>query len=1028
MSRSKEMEDYILGLDLGTNSVGWAVVECDSDTKPAALKDFGAWIMADDSIEQDQKDGQVSTQRRKRGEARRARRNLRRRRQRRHALLSILMPLGLLPKDEAARTAVLNEFGTNEDPQDAYSLRAKALDSPLEPYQLGKVLYHFVRHRGYLSTRDLMAGKETKPPAPKKENEDKEKKLSDKEKEEHGMLAAIQQTKIALAENKARTFGEYLALFARDPQVLVRTRTADGREGGIRGDRWLLLHEFNEIKRAQAPFHKSISARDWERIENAIFYQRPLSSKAHRKGHCSFHKTHKRAPKASIVFQEARIWQFISTLKVAGPGCQDGRWLTPKEKQDLFAFLNERDKATFHEAAELLGLGPGYRFRGCDDSGAPIRRINEIKGNHLHGIFMKAIPDKWSGWSGDQRERFLNELTTLRTAAAKHKRLVEGWGLTDDEALAVLELRLPAGYGSLCAKCLRRISRAIADSAEHRTYNQALEVYGKQHTEVVDDFGSPQLVPFFVRSLNNPVVERAVREAVRVIASAVRAYGKPKVIRIEMPRDLSKSNKDREEAFKFQFENWRKRKNAEKQLIGTNQPVTEINIEKVRLLMEVDGHDPYEPDKHYTVNDLEQLEIDHIVPMSISLDGSWTNRTVTYKDNNLRKSNKTPYQMWGNDPVRWQAIVDYAKHLAKGSAENPKKTKTGISREKVDRIISEENWKAEDFVGRSLSDTRYICRETKRFLEACGFQVEVGNGAVTAELRRRWGLNKVLPPSVEELEAIKKRKESGSYSMPKNRSDHRHHAVDALATACTDRRTIQALARYFQEREGKCSQKKKEIRLPEPWPGFANDAKRMIDAARVAIKPTRNVRGSINELTALKPVSEEEFLEVLKSAPLEARNRAKRALIAQGRMYVLGRDGKPYKTYKLGNNHHCVIWERESPNKPGQVERDMTVVTMAEALRRVRKDPNSLFVSQPPGPGWRQVMCLCKNDMVEWEGDKPGVYAVATFSIDSLGGMELVLRPICRATANRSYDLRIKGRKHLGNILKRLEAVPIIPM
>lgn len=1014
------MNDYILGLDLGTNSVGWAVVECNEDLKPTGLKDFGAWIMADDSIEPDPKDGQVSTQRRKRGEARRARRNLRRRRQRRNALLRVLIPLGLLPEDVAERASVLNEFGTDDNPQDPYSLRAKALDYPLEPYQLGKVLYHFVRHRGYLSTRDLMAGKETKPPVLENEPKDKEKKLSDREKEERGLLADIQRTKLALAESGARTFGEYLARYARDPQVLVRTRTANGRVGRIRGDRWLLLQEFNEIKRAQAPFHKSISARDWEKIENAIFYQRPLSSKAHRKGHCSFHKTHKRAPKASLVFQESRIWQFISTLKVAGPGCQDGRWLTAAERQNLFDFLNEREKATFHEAAELLGLGPGYRFRGCDDSGTPIRRINEIKGNHLHGIFMKAIPDKWGGWTREKRDRFLNELLTLRTADAKHKRLVEGWGLSDDEALAVLELRLPAGYGNLCAKCLRRISKAISESDEPMTYNQALEFYGKQHTEVVDDFGSPRLVPFFVRSLNNPVVERAVREAVRVIASAVRAYGKPKIIRIEMPRDLSKSNKDREETFKVQLKNWRMRKNAEKQLIDAKQPVTEKNIEKVRLLMEVDWHDPYDPDKQYSVKDLGELEIDHIVPMSISLDGSWTNRTVTHRDNNLRKSNKTPFQMWGGDPVRWQSIVDYAHRLAK--------KETGISKEKIDRIISEENWKAEDFVGRSLSDTRYICRETKRFLEACGFQVEVGNGAVTAELRKRWGLDKVLPLSPEDLEAIQKRKQSSSYSMPKNRSDHRHHAVDALATACTDRRTVQALARYFQERENKCSQKKKEVRLPEPWPGFADDAKRMIDAARVAIKPTRNVRGPINEMTALKPVSEEEFLEVLKSAPLEARSRAKRALIAQGKMYVLGRDGKPYKVYKLGNNHHCVIWERENPKKPGEIEREMTVVTMAEALRRVRKDPNSLFVSEPPGPGWRQVMCLCKNDMVEWEGDKPGVYAVATFSIDSFGGMELMLRPIYRAVASRSHDLRIKGRQHLRNILKRLEAVPIIPV
>jgi len=1003
------MENYILGLDLGTNSVGWAVVECDDQSKPIALADFGVWIMADDSIEQDQTDGQVSTQRRQRGLVRRARRNLRRRRQRRNKLLSILLRVGLLPEDEKQRVDVLNEFGTNDNPQDPYSLRAKALDNPLQKYELGKVLYHFVRHRGYLSTRDLIAGKETEPTAPKTGKE-----LTEQEKEEQGILGAITRTKQHLKEANARTFGEYLSRFSRDRQTLIRTRTKDGRKGGIRGDRWLLRDEFNKIKQAQADHHPQISPYDWEEIECAIFDQRPLSSKAHRKGHCSFHKTHKRATKASLVFQESRIWQLISTLKIVGPGFQDGRWLTPQERQSLFEFLNERDKASFREVADFLGFGDRVRLKGCDDDGVPTIRVNEIKGNQLNALFGKAIPEHWYKWTYEQKERFLNEFTTLRTASAKHKRMVEGWGLSEDEALAVLDLRLPQGYGKLCAKCLRRIAKAISQSEEHKTYNQALEEYGKRHTEVVDDFESPKLIPFFVRNLNNPVVERAVREAVRVIASAVRAYGKPRIIRIEMPRELSKSNKERQESFRIQDENWRKRKNAEKQLIDHGMPVTETNIEKVRLLLETDMRDPYEPGKQYGVRDLNELEIDHIVPRSISLDNSWTNRTVTHKDNNLQKGNRTPYEKWGQDPKRWAEIEQHAKHLLKG--------KTGISKQKVERILSSEKSSGEELIGQALSDTRYICRETKRFLEACGFAVEVGNGRITAELRRRWELDKVLPLSEDDRNAIENRKQKNRFTFPKNRSDHRHHAIDALATACTDRRMVQALARYFQDREGKCSQVKKHIRLPKPWPNFTEDAKKKIENARVAIKPTRNVRGSINELTALKPVSEEEFLEVLKNAPKEARERAKRALIANGKMYVFGRDGKPYKMYKLGNNHHCVIWERENPKKPGQVERDLTVVTMAEALHRVRKDPRSLFVSEPPGPGWRQVMCPCKNDMVEWEGDNPGVYMVASFSVP----IDMFLRFVYKAKADKRKDLRITGRQHLLKIRSIVSPIPII--
>ncbi|MFQ3588425.1 MAG: type II CRISPR RNA-guided endonuclease Cas9, partial [Fimbriimonadaceae bacterium] len=153
-----ENRHYRLGLDLGTNSVGWACVEKDALGKAADLLDWGVYVFPE-SFEEDDQGVRVTTAS-ERGQKRRARRTLRRRRYRRNVLTRLLTERGLLPADPDQRAAELTKHavwqGDALHEVHPYAIRARAVTERVEPYELGKALYHMCRHRGFLSTRELM--------------------------------------------------------------------------------------------------------------------------------------------------------------------------------------------------------------------------------------------------------------------------------------------------------------------------------------------------------------------------------------------------------------------------------------------------------------------------------------------------------------------------------------------------------------------------------------------------------------------------------------------------------------------------------------------------------------------------------------------------------------------------------------------------------------------------------------------------------------------------------------------------------
>ncbi len=201
-----------LGIDLGTASIGWAVL---SNGEPAELIHLGVRCF-DAGVSGDIEGGRDESLATARREARGPRRLIWRRQYRLHKVYRLLQQFGLLPPaagdshDQRHQSiAKLDRKLLAEMPDgDAatahqklpYLLRAKALDEKLSLHALGRAIYHLAQRRGFLSNRKA-AGDEKEDGVVKQGigelREDAHKKIFDKLDERYCSNANILKVRLA---------------------------------------------------------------------------------------------------------------------------------------------------------------------------------------------------------------------------------------------------------------------------------------------------------------------------------------------------------------------------------------------------------------------------------------------------------------------------------------------------------------------------------------------------------------------------------------------------------------------------------------------------------------------------------------------------------------------------------------------------------------------------------------------------------------------------------------------------------------
>ena len=144
-----ENNNLVLGVDVGTNSLGWALMKV-FNNEVVGIEDMGVKI-----FQRSVQDKSPIPKNVKRRESRLGRRRLQRLAKRKKKMRNYLILIGLLPaslKNNNNPEIALNEMGC------PYLLRTKALDEQLTKYELGRVLLHFANYRGFQSNKKTLAG------------------------------------------------------------------------------------------------------------------------------------------------------------------------------------------------------------------------------------------------------------------------------------------------------------------------------------------------------------------------------------------------------------------------------------------------------------------------------------------------------------------------------------------------------------------------------------------------------------------------------------------------------------------------------------------------------------------------------------------------------------------------------------------------------------------------------------------------------------------------------------------------------
>lgn len=247
------MGQFTLGLDLGTNSIGWAVVE--NENGHGKILDSGVRIFPEgitkDTIGKGDKEKSKNATRR---DSRQSRKQFYRKRLRKIKLLEVLIEQGMCPlemkelkkwknwnSDEKSAGRV---FPSSEEfvawiKLNPYQLRAKALSEALSLKELGRIFYHLIQRRGFFSSR---------------KGGDDPKTLFEKGKPEENILPINETLKYA----KDSTLGSYLNSISHKDNTPYKTmRDENGKEIRVRGrytTRDMYLEEFEKIWQVQSGF------------------------------------------------------------------------------------------------------------------------------------------------------------------------------------------------------------------------------------------------------------------------------------------------------------------------------------------------------------------------------------------------------------------------------------------------------------------------------------------------------------------------------------------------------------------------------------------------------------------------------------------------------------------------------------------------------------------------------------------------------------------------------------------------------
>lgn len=476
----------ILGIDTGTNSLGWAIVEKEGDSYRLLHKGtniFSEGVKIEKGIE--------SSRASERTEHRAIRRHYWRRKVRKIRLLAILaenhlcppIPKGSLrewrlkktyPKDEGFMNWLMTEDKEGVNP---YHFRHICLTQKLdltniaERYILGRALYHLNQRRGFLSNRK-----------------------EDTKASEGNVNSGISELTKEIEEAGCTYLGEYFYHLYEKGEKIRKHYTARKEH---------YLKEFYAICEKQG-----LDAGLVKKLEEVIFNQRPLKSQKGVVGSCTFEKGKPRCPVSHPLYEDFRMYAFLNNVKIQTPFDAQLRPLDSDELEKVKPLFKRKSKRSFsfEDIAKKLAPKNDYCFYKDKEQKSYLFNYpmdtsvsGSIVNAQLEDIFgenwLDAVCEVYTLAKGKSRFEVMNDIWHAlfffddedKLKAFAQDRLQ----LSETDAALFSKISVPQDYASLSLKAIRKILPFMRDYG--LIYSHAVFLGNLKEVLPVHVWGVPQV-------------------------------------------------------------------------------------------------------------------------------------------------------------------------------------------------------------------------------------------------------------------------------------------------------------------------------------------------------------------------------------------------------------------------------------------------------------------------------------------------------------------------------------------------------
>lgn len=492
-------------------------------------------------------------------------------------------------------------------------------------------------------------------------------------------------------------------------------------------------------------------------------------------GKCTFYPEEYRAAKASYTAQEFNLLNDLNNLTVP----TETKKLSEEQKNQIINYV-KNEKA----------MGPAKLFKyiakllSCDFADIKGYRIDKSDKAEIHTFEayrkMKTLETLDVKKMAREELDKLAYVLTLNTEKEGIQEAIEhefaDGTFSQEQVDELVQFRkanssiFGKGWHNFSVKLMMElIPELYATSEEQMTILTRL---GKQKTTSSSNKTKYIDERLLTEEIYNPVVAKSVRQAIKIVNAAIKEYGDFDNIVIEMAREtnkddekkaiqkIQKTNKDEKDAAMLKAANQYNGKAELPHSVfhGHKQLAT-----KIRLWHQQGERCLYTGKTisiHDLINNPNQFEIDHILPLSITFDDSLANKVLVYATANQEKGQRTPYQALDSMDDAW-SFRELKAFVRESKALSNKKKEYLLTEEDISKFDVRKK-----FIERNLVDTRYASRVVLNALQEhfrahkIDTKVSVVRGQFTSQLRRHWGIDKT-------------------------RDTYHHHAVDALIIAAS---------------------------------------------------------------------------------------------------------------------------------------------------------------------------------------------------------------------------------------------------